>query len=132
MNMQRYDDRETLERIKRWPNLATRFQKVRIYSGQWKAFWRGKGCGYTYFPEESDILDIDVAVAQTRHCGPEKQIQYVAVNTSASSIYPSFRSEVERIANDYIPDNDSQAPLALAEMREALKLLLAEKVEVPK
>jgi len=38
---------------------------------------------------------------------------------------PSFRSEVERIATDYIPDNDSQAPLALDEMREALHSLLA-------
>ena len=132
MNLKRYDDRETLERIKRWPHLATRFQKVRIYSGQWKAFWRVSGQGYTENPEESDILDIDVAVAKTRHCGPEKQIQYVAVNTSTSSIPPSFRSEVERISNDYIPYNDSQAPLALAAMREALKLLLAEKVEASK
>lgn len=34
-------------------------------------------------------------------------------------------SELERIANDYIPDNDGQAPQALAEMREALQSLLA-------
>jgi len=126
MNMQRYDDRETLERIKRWPHLATRFQKVRIYSGQWKAFWRVSGQGYTENQEESDILDMDVAIAQTRHCGPEKKIQYVVANTPAIVQLSSFRSEVERIANDYIPDNDSQAPLALAEMREALKLLLNE------
>ena len=38
---------------------------------------------------------------------------------------PSFRAEVERIANDYIPDNDGQAPQALVEMREALQSLLA-------
>ena len=38
---------------------------------------------------------------------------------------PSFRTEVERIANVYIPDNDGQAPLALSEMREALQSLLA-------
>ena len=38
---------------------------------------------------------------------------------------PSFRAEVERIANDYIPDNDGQAPQALSEMRDALQSLLA-------
>jgi hypothetical protein len=38
---------------------------------------------------------------------------------------PSFRSMVKRIASDYIPESDSQAPLALAEMREALQELLA-------
>jgi hypothetical protein len=32
---------------------------------------------------------------------------------------------IATIANDYIPDNDSQAPLALSEMREALQSLLA-------
>ncbi len=38
---------------------------------------------------------------------------------------PSFRAEVERIANDYIPENSGQASLALEEMREALQSLLA-------
>ena len=41
---------------------------------------------------------------------------------------PSFRAELERIANDYIPDNDGQAPLALGEMREAIQYLLANSV----
>jgi hypothetical protein len=78
--MKRHEDRETLERIKRWPNLVTRFPRVRIYSAEWGAFWRGKGSGYTENAEESDVLDIGHAVARTSHCGPEKQIQYVAAN----------------------------------------------------
>ena len=80
-SMKRYNDRETLERLKRWPHLAIRFPHVRIYSAQWGMFWRGKGNGYTENAEESDILDIGIAVARTNHCGPEKQIQYVSVNS---------------------------------------------------
>jgi hypothetical protein len=40
-NLRRYDDRETLERIKRWPGLLIRFRRVRIYSAEHGAFWRG-------------------------------------------------------------------------------------------
>jgi len=76
--MKRYSDRETLERIKRWPNLVKRFPRVRIYSAQWGAFWKGSGNGYTGNASESDVLDIGHAVARTNHCGPEKQIQFVS------------------------------------------------------
>jgi len=78
--IKRHDDRETLERIKRWPGLVARFPRVRIYSAEWGAFWRGKGNGYTENAEESDVLEIGAAVARTKHCGPEKQIQFVSVN----------------------------------------------------
>ena len=78
--IKRRDDRETLERIKRWPGLVARFPRVRIYSAEWGAFWRGKGNGYTENAEESDVLEIGAAGAWTRHCGPEKQIQFVSVN----------------------------------------------------
>ena len=76
--MRRYDDRETLERIKRWPFLVVRFPRVRIYSAEHGAFWRGKGNGYTENANESDVIDISDAMARTCHCGPEKQIQFVA------------------------------------------------------
>lgn len=36
----------------------------------------------------------------------------------------NYRCEIKRIANDYIPDSDKDAPLALQEMRDALKSLL--------
>ena len=75
----RHDDRETLERLKRWPNLASRFPKVSIYSAEWGMFWRGKGNGYTTNPDESDVVGIEFAVARTLHCGPEKGIQFVGV-----------------------------------------------------
>ncbi|WBA79595.1 hypothetical protein [Endozoicomonas sp. GU-1] len=70
-------DRETLERIKRWPGMKNRFPRVRIYSAEWGYFWRGTGQGYTSNPDESTVMSIDEALAKTRHCGPEKRIQYV-------------------------------------------------------
>ena len=73
----KYSDRETLERIKRWPKLKNRFTLVKIYSNEHKAFWRGKGNGYTLKPEESDTWTCEEAFKRTQHCGPEKQIQFV-------------------------------------------------------
>jgi len=36
-----------------------------------------------------------------------------------------LREEVFRVSNDYIPENDGQAPLALQEMRDALNHILS-------
>jgi len=76
----KYNDRETLERIKRWPNFIKRFPNVRIYSAEHGAFWRGKGNGYTINPMESDIVSCEEAFKKTYHCGPEKQIQFIGAN----------------------------------------------------
>lgn len=73
----RYEDRETLERIKRWPQLKKRFPLVRIYSAEWQAYWRGTGQGYTDCKDASDVMSIDDALKKTHHCGPEKRIQYI-------------------------------------------------------
>ena len=75
----KYADRETLERIKRWPHLIERFPCVRIYSAEHNAFWRGIGNGYTDDINASAVWHCQEAVRRTRHCGPEKQIQYVSV-----------------------------------------------------
>jgi len=77
MIFKRYEDRETLERVKRWPNLRQRFKFVRIYSAEWGYFWRGAGNGYTSNPLESDVVSIDDAILYTMHCGKEKKIQYI-------------------------------------------------------
>lgn len=73
----KYTDRETLERIKRWPSLKNRFPNVRIYSVEHMAYWRGKGNGYTNNESESDIWTCEEAFKRTNHCGPEKQIQFI-------------------------------------------------------
>jgi hypothetical protein len=79
-----YNDRETLERIKRWPQLIKRFPFVRIYSAQWNAFWRNTGQGYTENPNESAIWTCEDAFKNTIHCGPEKKIQFISVDASMS------------------------------------------------
>ncbi len=81
----RYTDRETLERIKRWPSLVNRFLRVRIYSAQWGAYWRGSGQGYTEDSQASDIIEIEEAFKKTRHCGPEKRIQFVRADDCGNS-----------------------------------------------
>ncbi len=68
---------ETLERIKRWPQLLSRFPSVRIYSAEHDAYWRGTGQGYTISPQESHIWPIEKALARTRHCCPMKRIQFI-------------------------------------------------------
>ena len=77
MRYSRYKDRETLERIKRWPLLIKRFPQVRIYSAEHIAFWRGVGNGYTELASESKVWSCECAVRITRHCGPEKRIQFI-------------------------------------------------------
>ena len=84
MRYSKYHDRETLERIKRWPKLMSRFEFVRIYSAEWESFWRGKGNGYTPDPLESKVWKAKEAFERTQHCGPEKRIQFVAVNNVGS------------------------------------------------
>lgn len=73
----RYADRETLERVKRWPNLMKRFYYVRIYSAEHEAFWRVDGAGYTTQEHVAWVLPFERAFINTKHCGPEKKIQYI-------------------------------------------------------
>ncbi|MND21774.1 hypothetical protein D3C80_121440 [compost metagenome] len=80
MIFKKHNDRETLERLKRWPQLRSRFPIVRIYSAEWGYFWRGTGQGYTSNPAESQAMSIDEAFRRTCHCDPDKRIQYIPAN----------------------------------------------------
>lgn len=73
----RREDRETLERLKRWPSLFGRCKRVRIYSAEHGYYWRGEGRGYTPCAAESNVVDIHDAFNATKHCGPEKRIQFM-------------------------------------------------------
>jgi hypothetical protein len=81
----KYKDRETRERLKRWPSLFHRFGAVRIYSAEHRAYWRGSGSGYTENPLESNVMCLSDAFNKTRHCGPEKRIQYIEANLNELS-----------------------------------------------
>ena len=53
---------------------------VRIYSGEWKAWWRKNSSGYTYNKEEAGLYSLSEALDNSGHCGPEKKISYFFVN----------------------------------------------------
>jgi hypothetical protein len=93
----RRKDRETLERIKRWPKLIERFTRVRIFSVEHDAFWKGTGQGYTDKPEESTPLPMEDAFKRTKHCGKEKMIQFVNVeNTRPAPSHKEIRERLEK------------------------------------
>lgn len=85
-NLKRPDEgRESLERLMRWPGLRRHIgDTVRIYSREHNAYWRQNACGYTIQRDEAGIYTLDDAIARTRHCGPEKRIQYERVASNAS------------------------------------------------
>jgi hypothetical protein len=73
---------ETLERIKRWPGLIKKLTpEVYIWSSEWRMYWR-KGGGYTYEKEEAGLWSREDAFESTRHCGPEKQIDFLTTDGS--------------------------------------------------
>lgn len=78
MTHDRPDGLETLERVKRWPTLVKRYKAVRIFSGEHGLFWRtASGGGYTSDPADAEVMSCETALQHTRHCGPEKRIQFV-------------------------------------------------------
>jgi hypothetical protein len=55
--------------------------KVHIYSGQWGAWWRSNGCGYTDAIELAGIYSIEDAWKRVSHCGLEKRISFHLLNS---------------------------------------------------
>lgn len=58
-------------RAKKWAGVP-----VKIYSNEHGYYWRGSGQGYTSWPAESDTRTLAEAFDTTKHCGPEKRIQF--------------------------------------------------------
>ncbi len=111
----KYNDRETLERIKRWPSLMHRFDTVRIYSAEHGAYWRGTGQGYTTEPNESNIWDIEEAFNRTKHCCPQKQIQFVSVDIENEQL-KVFAKTIDEEMKEIISNLTIRAQKELNEM----------------
>lgn len=58
------------------PSVEARFRKasVRIWSGEHNAWWRANCRGYTIYSSAAGLYSFADALANTRHCGPEKRI----------------------------------------------------------
>lgn len=67
----------TLEHLKSHPEKLKQFNTVRIWSGEWQAYWRAKGCGYTDDISQAGLYDIEDAYERVRHCGREKKIKLI-------------------------------------------------------
>jgi hypothetical protein len=72
--------RITLKKLKRYPKLGRFFAHhlVRIWSGEHGCWWRPNGAGYTVDALYAGVYFFDDAYKRTRHCGPEKQIEFVS------------------------------------------------------
>lgn len=56
-------------------------RKVYIWSREHGAYWRAEGKGYTDDEAQAGTFWFPDAYARTKHCGREKQIEYIAVPT---------------------------------------------------
>lgn len=70
--------RHTLEEVNKKPELLNEFGSVRIYSNEHNAYWKGSS-GYTTQKSDAKIWDAEVAYNITKHCGPEKGIEFIGV-----------------------------------------------------
>lgn len=53
--------------------------KVYIWSAEHGAWWRPDASGYTVAIEGAGVYDFADAHERTKHCGPEKRIEYRAL-----------------------------------------------------
>ncbi|MGB5217379.1 MAG: hypothetical protein WBN66_03675 [Smithella sp.] len=69
---------ETLERVMRWPSCADKIKGkfVLIFSREHLAYWRPNAAGYTDCKEMAGVWPFADAFKRTRHCGPEKMIEF--------------------------------------------------------
>lgn len=72
----------TLERAINCPDIRDRLEDrfVLIYSGEHKTYWRPDAAGYTEDKEQAGVYSFQLAFKKTRHCGPEKKIEFHMVS----------------------------------------------------
>jgi len=64
----------TMERLKSELN-----RRVRIWSGEWLAYWGPNAAGYVEKPKQAGEWTLREAYELTSHCGPEKKIHFERV-----------------------------------------------------
>ena len=64
----------TQQHLLKNPEKLAKFNKVIIWSGQWEAWWRKNGSGYTDNIKLAGIFSISEAWKRVNHCGPENRI----------------------------------------------------------
>lgn len=69
----------TQQHLIKHPEKLARFDKVRIWSNEWKQWWKPKAQGYSPDINDAGIYDAQDAFRRTKHCGPEKKITIVSV-----------------------------------------------------
>lgn len=69
---------ETLERAGEVP--------FRIWSAEHGAYWRSGGSGYVACPCAAGLFTLADAYRQTKHCGPEKRIEFERTSPDLASI----------------------------------------------
>jgi hypothetical protein len=76
-------NRVALEAAKQSPDLQQLIASaptVRIWTEQWRAWWRGNGSGYTDDAAQAGRYPGSDAWARSKHAGPEKGIVYELVD----------------------------------------------------
>lgn len=69
----------TQQHLRLHPEKIERFTNVRIWSDQWRAWWRPDASGYTDDLFQAGIYSAKDALRKVNHCGPEKRILIVEV-----------------------------------------------------
>lgn len=76
---------------------------VRIWSEEWRCWWRPRGSGYTDDIRQAGVYSFSEAWRRSAHCGPEKQIWYEVVGKEAEtpSVIPQQRYRHLKSGGEY-------------------------------
>lgn len=74
-------NRFALEVVKRFPSVKASLlnSKVRIYSGEWKMYWRPTAAGYTEKASEAWVTSFENAMDHSSHSDSSKKILFEVV-----------------------------------------------------
>lgn len=91
-------------------------QPVRIWSREHGAYWRYPAAGYTTLVEEAGVYSLGEAWRRTRHCGPEKGVEFVTISEKAVA-FITANQESPVIAGHVISHKDGGGQYTLADDR---------------